>query len=185
MILFIDACVRSDSRTRRLAEALLTKLNEEAVRVCLEDIPFGVTDESYLKKRDDLISKGFFDDEMFDLARQFAGADTVVIAAPYWDLSFPARLKQYIEAVNVPGVTFLYTEDGTPKGLCNADRLYYVMTAGGNYVPEEFGFGYIKALAQNFYGIKKVELIRAAGLDIMGADAEAILNEVIRDMELV
>ncbi len=59
------------------------------------------------------------------------------------------------------------------------------MTAGGNYVPEEFGFGYIKALAQNFYGIKKVELIRAAGLDIMGADAEAILNEVIRDMELV
>ncbi len=110
MILFIDACVRSDSRTRRLAEALLTKLNEEAVHVCLEDIPFGVTDESYLKKRDDLISKGFFDDEMFDLARQFAGADTVVIAAPYWDLSFPARLKQYIEAVNVPGGTFLYTE---------------------------------------------------------------------------
>ena len=35
---------------------------------------------------------------MFDLAGQFAGADTIVIAAPFWDLSFPAALKQYMQA---------------------------------------------------------------------------------------
>ncbi len=179
MILFIDACVREDSRTKRLAKALLTKLDEETVRVSLEDISFGVTDENYLKKRDSLIAKGAFDDDMFALARQFAGADTIVIAAPYWDLSFPAMLKQYIEVINVLGITFEYTAEGFPKGLCNADKLYYVTTAGGNYVPEEFGFGYIKALAQSFYGIKDVELIKATGLDIMGADSELIMNEAI------
>ena len=182
MILYIDVCVRNDSRTKRLAEALLARLDDEVVHVSLEEISFGVTDEAYLKKRDSLIAKGAFDDEMFALARQFAAADTIVIAAPYWDLSFPAKLKQYIEAINVLGVTFEYTLEGFPKGLCKADKLYYVMTAGGNYVPEEFGFGYIKALAQNFYGIEDVELIKAIGLDIMGADSEAIMKEAIRNL---
>ena len=183
MILFVDACVRKDSRTKRLAEALLEKLGENVARVSLEDISFCVTDETYLKKRDDLIAKGAFEDDMFALARQFAGADAIVIAAPYWDLSFPAMLKQYIEAINVLGITFEYTPEGFPKGLCKANKLYYVMTAGGNYVPEEFGFGYIKALAQNFYGIEDVELIKATGLDIIEADSETIINETINDLK--
>ena len=183
MILFVDACVREDSRTKRLAEALLEKLNEDETRVSLKDISFGVTDETYLKKRDNLIANRAYDDNMFALARQFSQADTIVIAAPYWDLSFPAMLKQYIEAINVLGITFEYTPEGFPKGLCKAKKLYYVMTAGGNYVPEEFGFVYIKALAQNFYGIKDVEIIKATGLDIIGADSEALINETINNLK--
>ena len=183
MILFVDACVRTHSRTKRLAEALLSKLNEEAVHVALEEISFAVTDEDYLKKRDELISIGAFDNDMFALAKQFAAADTIVIAAPFWDLSFPAKLKQYIEAINVTGVTFEYTSEGIPKGLCKANKLYYVMTAGGDYVPWEFGFGYIKALAQNFYGIKNVEIIKAIGLDIVGADVTAIMDEAISNIK--
>ena len=182
MVLFVDACVREDSRTKKLASALLTKLNEDTVHVPLKEISFDITDDIYLKKRDNLIAKGALDDDMFALARQFANANTIVIAAPYWDLSFPAMLKQYIEAINVLGITFEYTEEGFPKGLCKAEKLYYIMTAGGNYVPEEFGFGYIKALAQNFYGIRDVELIKATGLDIMGADSEAILCEAINNL---
>ncbi len=179
MILFVDACVRTHSRTKKLAEALLSKLNDETVHIALEEISFDVTDEAYLKKRDDLISQGLFDDDMFALARQFAVADTIVIAAPFWDLSFPAMLKQYIEAINVLGVTFEYTSEGIPKGLCRANKLYYVTTAGGSFVPLEFGFGYIKTLAQNFYGINNVEIIKAVGLDIAGADEEAIMDEAI------
>ena len=77
------------------------------------------------------------------------------------------------------GITFKYTEEGAPVGLCSAKRLYVVSTAGGVYVPEKFGFGYIKALAQNFYGIQDVRLIQATGLDIIGADVEAILSEAM------
>ena len=115
---------------------------------------------------------------MFDLARQFSDAEEIVIAVPYWDLSFPAALKQYFEQINVTGITFKYTEEGIPVGLCRARRLFYVTTAGGCYVPEEFGFGYIKALAQNFYGIPDIRQIRAVGLDIDGADVNAILSSV-------
>ena len=178
MTLFINACVREESRTKKLAKALLSKLGEYE-EVKLEDIDFPKTDESFLKKRDSLIASRSFDDPMFELARQFAKADTIVIAAPYWDLSFPAALKQYVEHINVVGITFEYTKEGFPKGLCRAGKLYYVMTAGGTYVPEEFGFGYRQSLAQNFYGIKDVELVKATGLDIDGADEKEILDKVL------
>lgn len=178
MTLFINACVREESRTRLLSDALLSKLGDYE-ELKLENIDFPKTDEAFLKKRDSLIASHCFKDEMFALARQFAEADVIVIAAPYWDLSFPAVLKQYIEHINVLGVTFEYTPEGVPSGLCSANKLYYVMTAGGTYVPEEYGFGYIKSLAENFYGIKDVELIKATGLDIYGADEKAILNEAL------
>ncbi len=179
MILFVNACVRSESRTKKIADALLKKLGENYIEVKLEDIEFPKTTEDFLHYRDTCIESRDFSDSYFDYAQDFARADTIVIAAPYWDLSFPAVLKQYIEHINVLGITFEYTAEGFPRGLCNAKKLYYVMTAGGNYVPGKFGFGYIKTLAESFYGIEDVELIKAVGLDIYGTDADAIVRECI------
>ena len=176
MNLFINACVRAGSRTKRLADRLLAKLGEPFEEVRLTDAAFPVADAAFLRKRDALIAAQRFDDPLFDMARQFAAAEMVVIAAPYWDLSFPAALKQYFEQINVLGVTFVYTPEGFPRGLCRAKRLYYVTTAGGGYCPEEFGYGYVKSLAQGFYGIPRTDLIRATGLDVAGADVEAILR---------
>lgn len=177
MILFINACVQKESRTKRLADCLLDILGEPFTEVCLKDIAFPVTDEEYLAKRDSLIAEGNFSDPMFALANQFVAADRIVIAAPHWDLSFPASLKQYIENINVVGITFKYTPEGVPVGLCKAKELYYVSSVGGNFAPEDYGFGYIKAMAQAYYGIGKVELIQACGLDLIGADVEKILEE--------
>ena len=177
MILFINACVKEESRTLRLAKRLLSGLGGQYEEVKLHEIAFPVTDQDFLDRRDSLISAEDFGDSMFDLARQFASADEIVIAAPYWDLSFPASLKQYIEHINVLGITFCYTPEGTPVGLCRAKRLTYVMTAGGTFVPEEYGYGYVKTLAQSFYGIPEVRLIKATGLDIYGADVETIMRE--------
>ena len=182
-ILFINACVRGESRTKRLADKLLKKLNKPFEEIRLDEIQFPVTDEDFLGMRDRLVSEGSFDSPVFDLARQFSEAETIVIAAPYWDLSFPAALKQYFEQVNVVGITFRYTEEGIPVGLCKADRIFYVSTAGGVYAPTEFGFGYVKALAQGYYGIGDVRLIEAVGLDICGADVEEILEEAEETIE--
>lgn len=176
MILFVNACVREESRTKRLADDLLVRLGEPAEELRLSDVVFPVVDEAFLRKRNLLIADEAFDDPLFAMARQFVAADPIVIAAPYWDLSFPAALKQYFEQINVLGVTFVYTPEGFPRGLCRARRLYYVTTAGGSYVPEEYGFGYVKALAQGFYGIQDVRCIKATGLDIVGSDVEALLH---------
>lgn len=179
MLLYINACVRAQSRTKRLADRLIEKLGGGAERLDLASLSFPVADEAFLDRRDRLIAAGAFDDPLFDLARQFAAADRIVIAAPYWDLSFPAALKQYVEQINVLGITFAYTPEGVPKGLCRAKKLYYVMTAGGTFVPEEYGFGYVRTLARSFYGIEDVELIQAVGLDLVGADPEGILRECL------
>ena len=186
-ILFVNACVRKGSRTERLAKSLLLRLGKPCEEIRLEEIDFPAVDEAYLQKRDRLSFSGDFQDPMFDLARRFSEAETIVIAAPFWDLSFPAALKRYLEQISVVGVTFRYSEDGVPVGLCKADRLFYVTTAGGHYVPEEYGFGYVKALAQNYYGISDVRQISAAGLDIDGADADAIMAHTmaaLAEMEL-
>lgn len=183
MILFINACVRARSRTKRLADALIGRLDGPVTEIRLSEMRFPVMDEATLNRRDRLLETGNLSDSLFGPARQFAAADRIVVAAPYWDLSFPAALKQYFEQINVPGLTFRYTEDGMPQGLCRAGQLFYVTTAGGSFVPEEYGFGYVRALAQGFYGIQDVRLIRACGLDLDGADPERILLDAIRNLD--
>lgn len=182
-VLFINACVRKESRTRRLAEYLLSRLSGEIKEVRIPDIPFPVVDEVFLNQRDQLIGEQNDSSPVFTCARDFASADIIVIAAPFWDLSFPASLKQYLEQVNVSGVTFRYTEEGIPQGLCRAKKLYYVTTAGGPVYSDEYGFGYVKTLAQTFYGIPQVVLIKAEGLDIIGADVEGILQEAMQKID--
>ncbi|MBR4223421.1 MAG: NAD(P)H-dependent oxidoreductase [Oscillospiraceae bacterium] len=184
MILFVDACVRKGSRTRRLACALLQKLGAPVTEVDLTALDFPTVDERYLVERDALIRTGHTDAPMLGYARQFAEADTIVIAAPFWDLSFPAALKRYLELVTAVGVTFRYTEEGIPQGMCRAKKLYYVTTAGGTYFPEEYGYGYVRALCVGFYGISETELIKATGLDIYGADAEEILDKAIEEIRI-
>ncbi|MCR5234438.1 MAG: NAD(P)H-dependent oxidoreductase [Lachnospiraceae bacterium] len=178
MILFVNACVRKHSRTLTLTKRLLNNLNGDIKEIRLEEVSFPVVDEAFIERREVLKNSGKYDDPMFDLGKDFANADTIVIAAPYYDLSFPAMLKQYFEQINVLGLTFTYSETGIPKGLCRAKSLYYITTAGGPILSDDFGFGYVKALANTFYGIKEVYQIKAEGLDVIGADVDMILNSV-------
>ncbi|MBR5295464.1 MAG: NAD(P)H-dependent oxidoreductase, partial [Clostridia bacterium] len=113
----------------------------------------------------------------FDLAKQFAEADTIVFAAPYWDMMFPSVLKTYLENITVCGITFRYTKEGRPQGMCKAKSVYYLTTAGGYIGSNDFGFLYIKALAENFFGIEKIHRFSAEGLDIIGADVDGILKK--------
>ena len=183
MILFINACVRAASRTKELADYLLSRRNCPYEEVRLDTIEFPVANESFLEKRDRLVQDRDFSNPLFDPARQFAAADDIVIAAPYWDLSFPAALKQYFEQINVVGITFVYTPEGVPAGLCKAKRLTYITTAGGTFFPEEYGPGYVRSLAQNFYGIPEFKLIKAVGLDIDGADTDRIMDAAKADID--
>ena len=183
MILFINACVRKQSRTLELSRYLLKRLDGDIREVRLVDVTFPVADEAFIIRREELKNAGHYDDPMFDLARDFAKADMIVIAAPLWDLSFPAALKQYFEQINVLGLTFRYSEDGTPSGLCQAKSLFYVTTAGGTVLSDDYGYGYVRAMSETFYGIQDIHLIKAEGLDIIGADTEKIMKSACEEIE--
>lgn len=183
MILFINACVRKESRTKRLADCLLKKLNDEVKEINLEKEKILPLDSKTLDLRTKLVDSKNFDSPIFDYAKDFASADIIVIAAPFWDLSFPAALKSYIESINIIGLTFDYSADGIPYGLCKGKKLYYITTAGGQIFNDEYGFGYIKSLCNNFYGIKEVVCIKAENLDVVGSDVESILRAAEEEIE--
>ena len=184
MLLFVNGCVRENSRTLELAKAVLEQLPGERETVRLyPDGPDGLDGER-LHLRDTLLAEQNYDHPMFHFARQFAAADTIVMAAPYWDLAFPAKLRAYLEEITVSGITFQYGANGAPEGLCKAKKLIYVTTAGGP-IFQHFGFEYVKALAQTFYGISEVCMIKAEGLDIWGADAAKILEQAKQEIPAV
>ena len=176
-ILFLDACVRPCSRTRELAETLLQKLNGDVQKMRLYEASLLPLDLIGMEKRDQAARDNNFSDPTFDAAKQFAAADVIVIAAPYWDLMFPAVLKTYLENITVTGITFCYSDQGRPQSMCKAKALHYVTTAGGFIEQNDFGFSYIKTLAQNFFGINEIYRYTAEGLDIFGADADAIMRK--------
>lgn len=128
-----------------------------------------------------LLAAGKLDDPMFRYAHQFAEADKIVISAPFWDGSFPSLLKVYIENIYAVGIVSRYSENGTPVGMCRAEELVYVTTAGGPYFPE-FSFGYIKTVAETCFGIKSTRLVKAEMLDIDGMDAEKILLDAMNSV---
>lgn len=185
-ILFVNACVRPESRTFALAKELLDCLGGNYEEIKITDGSIKPLNFETLDIRNEKIQIKDFSDPMFAAAKKFSQADTIVIAAPFWDLSFPSCLKIYFENILVSELTFTY-KTGKPEGLCRANRLYYVTTAGGNISPD-FGFAYIKALAETFFGISKVRCFSAEGLDIIGNNADDILQkakEKIRNAEIM
>ena len=181
-ILFIDACVnRGISRTEQLAQALLKEMNQngeyeiETLNLEDEDLKLFTGKESAL--RESLTRAGNFEGPLFAYAKQFAAADRIVVAAPYWDFSFPARMKCYLEQICVTGLTFTFSSKGIPGGLCHADSLHYVTTSGGSIGELNLGYEYLEKLCKVYYGINETVCYTAEGLDIEGNSVEEIMKE--------
>ena len=172
-LLFVDCCISQrgeESRTRKLAEAYLEAYMNHHPEAELETVspeellalaPFDV---EMLNEREALARNGEFDDHLFDMACQFAEADAVVVAAPYWDMSYPAALKTYIEHISAVGLTYHYEMDGV-HGDCKAEHLVY-LTSGGDFEHEDsIGVLHWRQLC-GLFGIDRFEYVFAGGLDI-------------------
>ena len=192
-LLFINACVRGQkSRTLQLARRFLgawQHAHPEAV-ITERDLCRDRLSPQYpeiLEERDALWSAGKLDDPLFQPARQFAAAGRIVIAAPFWDLSFPAILKIYLERISVTNITFGYDDLGRSVGLCKADKLLLITTRGGDFsIPEiswmEMGARQLEALCA-MYGIPSFQCLTAQGLDDIRNDKEAILAQAMDQAE--
>ena len=182
-VLYVDCCIRREnSRTKCLADAFLSALpadcRVEHLDLMAEDLSY--FKESYFAQREQLLAAGERDHPRFRYAHQFAEADLIVMAAPFWDLAFPALLKVYIEQVSVDGITFGSTEAGL-QGLCRASHLVFLTTRGGFYTGDamEMGSRYLGAL-HTFFGIGAYTCIAADGMDVAGFDAEASIAAAMK-----
>lgn len=186
-LLFVDGCIRgAQSRTRVLAQTFLDTLTvlqpdctvETADLNALRLVPlYGDT----LAARDAAVSQQDWSNPWFAEAVRFQKADRIVIAAPFWEGTFPAALHTYIEHICAAGLTFRYGEHGEQIGLCQASRAAFFGTKGGIYSQgpareDDFAARFLRTNLR-MLGIPQLDVIEAEGLDIDGNDVAAILEE--------
>ncbi len=176
-LIVIDSCMREGSRTRRILnsamEVLSGRYDVETVDVNALALP-PVTPLTLAER-----SSGIVPDETVALARRIASADRLVIAAPFWDMSFPAALKAFFENMSLFGVTF--TDNGrTCEGLCRCRRVMYITTRGMDIETgsaRDQGSSYIGALS-SLWGLGEVITVAAWNLDyLQGEELEKKLSD--------
>ena len=165
-LLYINCCIRGEnSRTNRLAKAFMGALSDriQVETIDLNELDLQPLNRERLAKRE----KAQLGDPVFALAKQFATAQIIVVAAPFWDLGIPALLKSYFEHVSAKNVTFGADETGYFGGLCHAETMIFLTTRGMDVEDGselEQASPYLKALVA-FFGLGGFEMISAKGLD--------------------
>ena len=181
-LLFVNACMREGSRTERLARMWLERRGrEDVVELDLGKVDVAPLDVPRLALYNKCVAAHSFEPEMFDVAKQFAAADEILIAAPLWNYGIPAKLHDYLELVCTQGLSFDLDATGTYVSLCRAERLTYVMTAGGpEPAPEdEHAFGFVRTLATRFWHVPQIERVAAWSLDFPDVDIDAALEAAL------
>ncbi|MEA4972589.1 MAG: NAD(P)H-dependent oxidoreductase [Candidatus Metalachnospira sp.] len=186
-VLFVNCCIRrGSSRTYEIAKHFVDSLDKtkyEVEELCLMDESMEYFKDGFFEQRERLINSGNFIHPRFRYAWQFKNAGKIVIAAPFWDLSFPALLKVYFENLCVEGITFDCNETGC-FGTCKADKLVYITSRGGIYndSPMEMGARYIEAMC-GFFGIESFKCIAADGLDVLVGEYDRIMADAKAEAE--
>ncbi len=163
-LVVIDCCMRAESRTKQIlnpvVEALSLRYDVEHIDVA--SLGLKAVDSVVLDER----ASGYVPEEIVSMARRIANAHRIVIAAPFWDMSFPAALKVFFENMSLFNITF--ADDGEKcVGLCSCERVLYITTRGMNIHTGddiEQGVPYIKALSR-LWGMGDVMCVSAQNLD--------------------
>lgn len=67
------------------------------------------------------------------MAEELKSFDKVVVSTPMWNFSIPYRLKQYLDIIIQPGLTFSYTPKEGYTGLVTGKPLLLILARGGEY----------------------------------------------------
>ena len=163
-LIYIDATMRAESRTRKIARPIVAELAKryEIETISLDGAGFPAVDGKILEDR----NNGIVPEEYAEMARRIAAADRIIIAAPFWDMSFPAALKVFFENMSLFHITF--DSDNTHcYGLCKCSKVLYITTRGMNIHtgdPLEQATPYIKALSC-LWGLGDVYVVSAENMD--------------------
>ena len=165
-LIVIDCLMREESRTRVLLDAAKDVLSSryEIDTIDVNSLGLAPVTPGVLKER----TSGVVPESTVALARKIADADRIVIACPFWDMSFPAVLKAFFENMSLYGVTF--TDDGkTCSGLCKCEKVLYLTTRGMDIPTGDFrdqGTTYLKALS-SLWGLGEVTTVAAWNMDYL------------------
>lgn len=190
-VLMINGCVRGqESRSWQLAQVFLTSMRAHTpkgleygyTQLDLAEMDLKPLKGAFFEERQRLLEENDREHPRFRYAHQFAQADRILLAAPFWDLSVPAIVKLYIENISLDGITFGCNDQGM-YGMCRAKDLLFFTTRGGIYGngPLEQGARYLEALCGGMFGIPEFRCICAEGIDARPEEAGNIMEKALRE----
>lgn len=105
---------------------------------------------------------------LMSVVNQVKSARRLVIAYPMYNFAIPALLKDWLDNLVMPGETFRYGEDGTPKGLMGEHKVLLLQASGSVYsegpmAQMDFASSYLKTLLGGFLGFASVDTVYAEG----------------------
>jgi len=180
-LLYIGASPRKErSRSAMVADHLLVRLKERypallVERLDLFDIDLPAFDQDAVAGRYHLLAGNAVDPGQADAWRdlkkwtdQFLSFDGYLIATPMWNFGIPYRLKQYIDILTQPGLTFRNDSLGNVEGLAKGRRAIIVAASAMPFgsLPEidglDFQLAYLTAWL-GFIGVTDIGAVRVAG----------------------
>jgi len=180
-LLYIGGSPRKErSRSAMVADRFLARLKERYPALSVErldvfDIDLPAFDRDAVAGRYHLLAGNAVDPEQADAWRdlkkwtdQFLSFDSYLIATPMWNFGIPYRLKQYIDILTQPGLTFRNDSDGNVEGLAQGRRAIIVAASAMPFgsLPEidglDFQLAYLKAWL-GFIGVTDIGAVRVAG----------------------
>ena len=183
----IDSTIRDESRTRELLNRILDN----------KDVEFSIYNINKFDliptNNERFITKGT-NETFIKIAKEIASSDGLVIAAPFWDMTYPALLKTFLEELSLYDIMFI--DDGkTCVGISKMKFMLFLTTRGMNIEDDSKldGASYsLKALCE-LWGIPQFACVSAYNLDYSsdeeiktklkeaGDKAERVFAQLIKD----
>ena len=165
------------SATNRMVAHLLDKLPAGSVQtVNLAEADIQPLDKAVLEMFTVTLFQGQQPNEeqaalqarLMSVVNQVKSARRLVIAYPMYNFGIPALLKDWLDNLVMPGETFRYGEDGTPKGLMGEHKVLLLQASGSVYsegpmAQMDFASSYLKTLLGGFLGFASVDTVYAEG----------------------
>ncbi len=116
-----------------------------------------------------------------EMVRQLKSASKVVVSTGMWNFSLPYRLKQYIDIVVQPGLTFSFDPEKGYTGLVTGRPLQLLLASGGEYPAGSPGaaWDYQKPYLEmilGFMGFADIRTLRVEGT--LGPNASQNLTAI-------
>jgi FMN-dependent NADH-azoreductase len=126
--------------------------------------------------------------QIIRLCDQFRDADTYVLAAPMWSLSFPSPVKEYMDCVIQAGKTIEFRGD-KPHGLLNNKaRIFIYVQASGGHIPWlvkpalNKGLNYVHDVMR-FIGISRFEELLVDGTGTSEEERQEAIDRAMKKID--
>jgi len=117
---------------------------------------------------------------------RLASADKVIVSTPMWNFSIPYRLKQYLDIVCQPGLSFYVNAQGQYIGTITDKPIQFVLSSGSPYevrfpletdgTKTDFARPYLEHIAR-FIGFEDISFIKIEPTGMLPPDQlEALLK---------